>query len=110
MGEALGSIRSLHQQLDEMLEWERHMLQQVGGLPAPSGDRAQVTDLQDQVRALALKIERQELTYSRLEDKTNNVLIQFELGTGEEVENKLNEMTAFWRNVTGAIAEHKLVF
>lgn len=48
------------------------------------------------------------MTYNRLEDKTNNVMIQFELGTGQEIEDKLVQMQNLWREITGATAEHKL--
>ena len=67
-------------------------------------------DLEEKIKELGRKIERQELTYNRLEDKTNNVMIQFELGTGQEIEEKLLLMQGLWKDVTGATAEHKSVF
>ena len=68
---------------------------------------SQVLDLEEKVKELGRKIERQELTYNRLEDKANNVMIQFELGTGQEIEEKLCLMQELWRDITGSTAEHK---
>ena len=68
----------------------------------------QVLDLEEKIKEISKKIERQELTYNRLEDKSNNVMIQFELGTGQEIEEKLIMMQNLWRDITGATAEHKL--
>ena len=45
VGEALGSLKSLHQQLDEMIEWENHMLKKIGELDIPAGSKEEVSTL-----------------------------------------------------------------
>ena len=42
VGEALGSLKSLHQQLDELIEWENHMIQKIGELNIPTGSKEEV--------------------------------------------------------------------
>ena len=45
VGEALGSLKSLHQQLDEMIEWENHMIKKIGELDIPTGSKEEVSTL-----------------------------------------------------------------
>ena len=47
------------------------------------------------------------MRYNRLEDKAEKVLIQFEIGTGAEIEEKLTNMQALWKNICGASGEHR---
>ena len=45
VGEALGSLKSLHQQLEEMIEWEDHMIKKIGELNIPTGSKDEVSAL-----------------------------------------------------------------
>lgn len=48
VGDALGSLKSLHEQLDEMIQWENHILTQIGELNIPAGNKQEVR-LEEQV-------------------------------------------------------------
>ena len=56
VGEALGSLRSLHTQLDEMLHWERHILKTLGELPAIGGDKSAIEALDLQVGLTLIRV------------------------------------------------------
>ena len=56
VGEALGSLRSLHTQLDEMLHWERHILKTLGELPAIGGDKSAIEALDLQVGFILIRV------------------------------------------------------
>ena len=54
-------------------------------------------------------IERKTITYQRIEDKANSVLVQYELSTGTEVEEKLSEMKELWNHLTHSYQELKYI-